>query len=105
MKQRQVCFGAGNSNFISEDLNDSFVGQFVTKILNNLQITVQNLHLRYEDTGSNKNPFAFGITLDELNIYSTDPNWRQTFLTEEQAKQKIIYKVLKNTLKYLYLVI
>jgi vacuolar protein sorting-associated protein 13A/C len=69
------------------------VGQFVTKILNNLQITIRSLHLRYEDTGSNKNPFAFGVTLEELNIYSTDHEWKQTFLTEEQVKQKTIYKV------------
>lgn len=77
-----------------EDLGEnSFVGQFVTKILNNLQITVQNLHLRYEDTGSNKTPFAFGVTLEKLKIYTTDAEWKETFLTEEQVKQKIIYKV------------
>eukprot|EP01126_Amoeba_proteus_P002109 TRINITY_DN10663_c0_g1_i6.p1 TRINITY_DN10663_c0_g1~~TRINITY_DN10663_c0_g1_i6.p1 ORF type:complete len:297 (-),score=46.57 TRINITY_DN10663_c0_g1_i6:1200-2090(-) len=75
-----------------EFLDSSLIGQLVSKILNNLQITVKSLHLRYEDPGTSDNPFAFGITLEELHTYTTDSEWTATFLT---TRQKTIHKIFK----------
>ncbi|KAI3625696.1 hypothetical protein CBS9595_001057 [Malassezia furfur] len=61
--------------------NESFISSLVTKIVDNLQITVRNIHIRYEDAISNPEyPFAIGLTLAELSAVSTDENWEPTFV-------------------------
>ncbi|KAJ3171453.1 hypothetical protein HDU88_007532 [Geranomyces variabilis] len=74
--------------------NDStFMNQLVTKIVDNVQISMKNIHIRYEDRISNPEyPFSVGITLEELSAVSCDSNWQETFL-HEQAN--IIHKVIK----------
>ncbi|TPX68863.1 hypothetical protein SpCBS45565_g02841 [Spizellomyces sp. 'palustris'] len=65
--------------------NDStFMTQLVTKIVDNLQITMKNIHIRYEDSLSNpSNPFSVGITLEELSAVSCDQNWQPAFIHEQ----------------------
>lgn len=36
-----------------EKKNESFTSSLVTKVVDNLQITVRNIHIRYEDALSN----------------------------------------------------
>ncbi|KAI8093752.1 uncharacterized protein BX664DRAFT_113663 [Halteromyces radiatus] len=56
--------------------NDTFVNQLVAKIMNNLQLSVTNIHVRYEDNMSVPgHRFATGITLSELSAITTDENW------------------------------
>ncbi|KAI9315667.1 hypothetical protein BX666DRAFT_1957951, partial [Dichotomocladium elegans] len=56
--------------------NETFANQLMTKILNNLQFKVTNIHVRYEDDVSVPgHRFAAGITLSELSAISTDENW------------------------------
>ncbi|KAI8839880.1 N-terminal region of Chorein, a TM vesicle-mediated sorter-domain-containing protein [Chytridium lagenaria] len=65
--------------------NASFIAQLVTKIVDNLQITIKNIHIRYEDKvmKSSEHPLAVGITLSELSAVSTDENWNEAFIHEE----------------------
>ena len=61
--------------------NESFISSLVTKIVDNVQITMRNIHVRYEDAISNPEyPFAIGLTLAELSAVSTDENWEPTFV-------------------------
>ncbi|UZJ53507.1 hypothetical protein CBS101457_002827 [Exobasidium rhododendri] len=61
--------------------NESFTSSLVTKIIDNLQITVRNIHIRYEDDLSNpEHPFSAGLTLAEFSAVSTDGNWNPTFI-------------------------
>ncbi|KAN0063379.1 Vacuolar protein sorting-associated protein 13 [Thecaphora frezii] len=61
--------------------NESFTSSLVTKIVDNLQITVRNIHIRYEDKLSNpEHPFSAGITLAEFSAISTDADWNPTFI-------------------------
>ncbi|KAJ9050363.1 Vacuolar protein sorting-associated protein 13 [Entomophthora muscae] len=70
----------------------SFTNQLITKIVDNLQVTIKNIHLRYEDTLSNKTqPFAIGLTLSEISAISTDENWLEA--TTNQSSE-IIRKLL-----------
>src|SRR5690242_10498129 len=63
-------------NTTDEVKNDTFVNQLVTKIMNNLQFSISNIHVRYEDDVSVPNQrFAAGITLSELSAITTDENW------------------------------
>ncbi|OJD40388.1 vacuolar protein sorting-associated protein vps13 [Diplodia corticola] len=61
--------------------NQSFTASLVTAIVDNVQVSVKNVHIRYEDSLSDPgHPFALGITLDELSAVSTDENWKPTFI-------------------------
>ncbi|KAK1753207.1 putative vacuolar protein sorting-associated protein [Echria macrotheca] len=61
----------------------SFTESLVTKIVDNLQVTVKNIHVRYEDAISAPgHPFALGVTLEEFSAVSTDGNWTPTFIQD-----------------------
>ncbi|CAG8475084.1 9038_t:CDS:10, partial [Acaulospora morrowiae] len=66
--------------------NQSFVNQLVTKIVDNLQISINNIHIRYEDKLSDPgHPFSVGLTLSEFSAVSTDGNWVPTFIEGETS--------------------
>ncbi|KAI9502126.1 hypothetical protein BX070DRAFT_20733 [Coemansia spiralis] len=76
-----------------EKMQASFTEQLITKIVDNLQIVIKNIHVRYEDNISNPDHmFAVGATLSELSAVSTDEEWHQTFLHDSGS---IIHKLLK----------
>ncbi|KAI1260817.1 vacuolar protein sorting-associated protein 13 [Xylariaceae sp. FL1019] len=61
--------------------SQSFTDSLVTKIVDNLQVTVKNIHVRYEDSISAPgHPFALGVTLEEFSAVSTDGEWEPTFI-------------------------
>ncbi|KAK3937378.1 putative vacuolar protein sorting-associated protein [Diplogelasinospora grovesii] len=65
--------------------SQSFTQSLVTKIVDNLQVTVKNIHVRYEDAISAPgHPFALGITLEEFSAVSTDGEWKPTFLQDSR---------------------
>jgi len=64
--------------------NQSFVSALVNKIIDNLQVSINNIHIRYEDALSNPaHPFAAGLTLSELSAVSSDENWEARFIEKE----------------------
>jgi len=64
----------------------SFTAALTTTIIDNVQIQVKNVHIRYEDALSNPgHPFAAGITLQELSAVSTDENWKPTWVQGTSA--------------------
>ncbi|GAB7364086.1 hypothetical protein MBLNU230_g4638t1 [Neophaeotheca triangularis] len=61
--------------------NQSFTAALTTTIIDNVQVSVKNVHIRYEDAISDPgHPFAAGLTLQELSAVSTDENWRPTWI-------------------------
>lgn len=59
----------------------SFTAALTTTIIDNVQIQVKNVHIRYEDAISDPgHPFAAGLTLQELSAVSTDENWKPTWI-------------------------
>ncbi|KAI9867788.1 MAG: hypothetical protein M1813_007610 [Trichoglossum hirsutum] len=66
--------------------SQSFTESLVTKIVDNLQVTVKNIHIRYEDSISAPgHPFALGFTLEEFSAISTDGGWNPTFIQTSEA--------------------
>lgn len=60
---------------------ESFMSSLFTRIIDNVQVTVRNIHIRYEDSLScPEHPFALGVTLAELSAVSTDGEWVPTFV-------------------------
>lgn len=61
--------------------SQSFTQSFVTAIVDNLQVSIKNVHIRYEDSISSPGqPFAVGLTLKEMSAVSTDGDWQPTFI-------------------------
>ncbi|EPS41948.1 hypothetical protein H072_4103 [Dactylellina haptotyla CBS 200.50] len=61
--------------------HQSFTESLVTKIVDNLQVTIKNIHIRYEDSISTPgHPFALGFTLEEFSAVSTNENWLPIFI-------------------------
>ncbi|QLL30358.1 hypothetical protein HG536_0A01750 [Torulaspora globosa] len=66
--------------------NESFMQSLMTKIVDNLQVTIKNIHVRYEDMSQvlSKGPCSIGITLSELSAVSTDAGWTPSFISMTQ---------------------
>lgn len=61
--------------------NQSFTQSMTTAIVDNLQVSIKNVHIRYEDSlAAPGHPFAVGLTLKEMSAVSTDSDWRPTFI-------------------------
>ncbi|KAF2841938.1 vacuolar protein sorting-associated protein 13 [Patellaria atrata CBS 101060] len=61
--------------------NQSFVASLTAAIVDNVQVSVKNIHIRYEDSISDPgHPFSLGFTLEEFSAVSTDENWKPTFI-------------------------
>lgn len=59
----------------------SFTASLTTAIVDNLQVSIKNIHIRYEDAiATEGHPFAAGLTLKEISAVSTDEHWQPTFI-------------------------
>lgn len=68
--------------------NKNYFQQLESTIIDNLCVSVKNVHIRYEDTTSNQyKPFVIGLTLEKLNYSPSDSNWKKSFVTLEAKKQ------------------
>lgn len=77
---------------LMEDSDDeqSYTEQITNTIINNIQVYIKNIHIRYEDNYSIKNRnVSFGLFLKEFRAETVDSEGRPNFLN---AEEKIIYK-------------
>ncbi|KAJ9118150.1 hypothetical protein QFC22_004053 [Naganishia vaughanmartiniae] len=59
------------------------VSSLTEKAVNNVQISIKNIHVRYEDdTSSPGHPFAAGVTLASFEVVSADENWMEGFVKQ-----------------------
>ena len=54
----------------------------ITKIIDNLNISLRNIHLRIEneDTNDQDATFSIGIILQSVDLYTTDANLKKTYV-------------------------
>lgn len=67
---------------IEEEAVSTFTSSLLTKIADNIQLNISQVHIRYEDDLSAPLPFAFGLVLSSLEAVSADENWARSFLSE-----------------------
>ena len=54
----------------SEKNNDTYMERIQLQILRNLELSIQNIHIVYEDRSTKpEHPFAVGITLDYIKLH------------------------------------
>ncbi|CCH62015.1 hypothetical protein TBLA_0G00680 [Henningerozyma blattae CBS 6284] len=82
-----------SSSDLEDRKSESFMQSLLTKIVDNLQITIKKIHIRYEDQHSifSEKPCSLGLTLNELSAVSTDKNWKPSFIS---ITQEITNKLL-----------
>ena len=57
------------------------------RVIDNLQIIIKDIHFRVEsDVFTNK--FSFGLTLEKLEVFTTNTNWEKNFLDRTQSQNK-----------------
>ncbi|WWD17860.1 hypothetical protein CI109_102304 [Kwoniella shandongensis] len=67
----------------NDESKQSYIGAIISKVVDNVQIHVKNIHVRYEDGSSTPDhPFAAGVTLNEFKAVSTDENWVEAFIQD-----------------------
>lgn len=96
LKDLEAIQAAANSGGgLTADLssNESFTESLITKIVDNLQVTIKNIHIRYEDESVlTESPYALGLLLEELSAVSTDEGWTPSFI---YITEKLTRKLLR----------
>ncbi|KAH9835542.1 vacuolar protein sorting-associated protein 13 [Rhodofomes roseus] len=80
---------------VSQDSQQSegLISSLIAKIINNLQVSVKNIHIRYEDKMSVPgHPFAAGATLAGFTAASVNEKWQPAFI---DSKAGTIHKLSK----------
>jgi hypothetical protein len=58
----------------------------VNKIIDNIQIDINNICFRFEDSTSNeKMPFALGVHLEAIQLYTCNERWERDFVTGQDV--------------------
>ncbi|KAE9248219.1 hypothetical protein PF004_g3954 [Phytophthora fragariae] len=66
---------------LHQSWTQSFLFKLLVKVLDNVQVHVQHLHLRMEDAVSDpRRPYAVGMTLEAIIIKSADEGWNYTMV-------------------------
>ncbi|KAI9189680.1 Vacuolar protein sorting-associated protein 13 [Blastocladiella emersonii ATCC 22665] len=70
----------------------SYTSQLINKIIDNMQISIDTIHVRYQDAlAVPGRPFSLGVTLRELSIVSVNADWQPAFIeTEEPLTRKLL---------------
>ena len=68
--------------------------RLITRVIDNIYITIQNIHIRYEND-LEKPGFSWGITLSDLKILTTDSSYKNKIFHDRSnmiQKEQFIYK-------------
>lgn len=90
MKLDKFEMKADSIDLVTEDAvkQQSFTEALVNKIVDNLQITIKNIHVRFQYP-TETHPFALGFTLQELSAVSTNENWEPAFVESSIVTHKL----------------
>jgi vacuolar protein sorting-associated protein 13A/C len=64
----------------------------VTKIIDNLQVSITNVHVRVESTDIAR--ISTGLTLQAIELCTTDNNWSKQFVDRAKEQNATLFKLL-----------
>ncbi|KAF4322496.1 hypothetical protein G195_004563 [Phytophthora kernoviae 00238/432] len=71
----------------------TFVSRLTARIVANLQVTLLDVHLRYEDAVANPEaPFACGVMLEKFRFFTTDGEGQEAFVDQTTVHDAFTYK-------------
>lgn len=67
--------------------SETFTQSLLTKIVDNVQVSIKNIHIRYEEMDGvfSESSYAVGLTLSELSVVSTNEQWEPSFISITSA--------------------
>ena len=73
-----------------------YLDKLSSKIIDNIQIDIKNIHIRLEDHTTSGEPWSLGITLKELKLYTCNSDWKKTYIdrTLKDNKGLPLFKLL-----------
>ncbi|KAE8891575.1 hypothetical protein PF005_g5170 [Phytophthora fragariae] len=76
-----------------EEDEGTFVSRLTARIVANLQVTLRDVHLRYEDAVANPEaPLACGLMLEQFRYFTTDEEGREAFVDQTTVHNAFTYK-------------
>ena len=74
----------------------SYLQLMIAKIIDNIEISISNVHIRYEDSISLPGKtFAAGVTISSIELFTTDDNWNQQFVDRSTVNDAMMKKLGK----------
>ena len=70
---------------------DNYLSNLLNAIIDNLQVSFEKIHLRYEDNTNQK--FGVGVTLGELSAVSCNEEWKPPAL--DSKDKNLVYKLIQ----------
>jgi vacuolar protein sorting-associated protein 13A/C len=88
---------ASGSSSSAPQQSTSYFERLTTKILDNLEIQLRNVHLRVEDSITfAPQTFSCGVTIDSFVVSTTNQEWEETFIARTDVMtQTQIHKLAK----------
>ena len=59
-----------------------------SKVIDNIQISIKNIHIRYEDSANLAQPLSLGLTMEKLDIETTNEKWESEFIDRTLPENK-----------------
>jgi len=73
--------------------NQGMAARITARAVDNVQVTIRNIHVRFENPLS-KRHYAWGITLDEILLYTTNEKWEREFI-DRTIPQNLLLPIRK----------
>lgn len=95
----QAILSSGSDDSSRADVNEtakqaSYIQQLTTKILGNIEVTLTNVHIRYEDsTTIPGKTFSAGVTIESISLVTTDDRWVEKFVDEVKQLDESVHKL------------
>jgi vacuolar protein sorting-associated protein 13A/C len=71
----------------------------ISKVIDNLQVSLSKIHVRVEnaDQEVENNQFSLGVTLQAIELYTTDSLWNRQFVdrVKQTGQDLSLFKVLQ----------
>ena len=66
-----------------------FLEKLVNKIVQNVQVSIKSLYVRYEDSLSSTRPFSAGVAIQELKAVTCNASWEPEFIHDVVLNYKL----------------
>ena len=74
----------------AQNSDPGMAANMINKIIDNIQIDISNIYLRFEDSISNpKIPYVIGMCLEAFQLYTCNENWSRAFVTGQDISLKM----------------
>ena len=84
---------SGSTSLDEEWESAGTMGRMALRVLDNMQLDIKNVHIRFEDyMSSPSKPFAMGIFCKKLSLFTTNANFKKAIRDRGISKQEYTHK-------------